>query len=109
MEDILKRVKTRLPELSDETNEDLLKELTNTVKDRLLIRLGAGGLPAPFYSICVDATVKLYRRMYYEGISSENGGNLSTSFVEDILNEYQREIDGYILNNNSLVKTVMFL
>lgn len=104
MDEILKRVKTRLPELSDKANDELLNELVLTIKDRLLIRLGAGEqLPASFNSICVDATIKLYRRMYYEGISSENGGNISTSFVEDILNEYQREIDGYNARSSRVV------
>ena len=37
----------------------------------------------------------MFRRMYYEGILSEGVTNLSTSFVEDILNEYAAEIENY--------------
>ena len=43
----------------------------------------------------MDAVVKMYRRTYYEGISSEGVANISTSFVEDILDEYAEEIARY--------------
>ena len=45
-----------------------------------------------------DAVVKAYRRLYYEGITSETvGGNASitTQFVSDILAEYEDEIEAY--------------
>lgn len=90
MANIIGRICTRL-EL-EEVDEAVIKELTVTVSDRLCIRLGEDSLPAPFHSICVDATVKMVRRMYYEGISSEGTSNMSTSFVEDILSEYDDEI-----------------
>ena len=108
--EILERVKVRL---SGETVEDgQLQEMIQTVSDRLCIRLGEDSLPALFESICVDAVVKMYRRMYYEGISSENGGNLSTSFVEDVLNEYAEEIEGWNsrkANTSGSGKVVHFL
>lgn len=90
MDNIIGRICTRL-EL-EEVDETVINELAVTVSDRLCIRLGEGPLPDPFRSICVDATVKMVRRMYYEGISSEGTSNMSTSFVEDILSEYDDEI-----------------
>lgn len=85
---ILDRVKKRLPE----ADPDLLEEYAKTMQDRLCIRLGESTLPDTFESICVDSTVKMYRRTYYEGISSEGVANISTSFFEDILAEYDQEI-----------------
>lgn len=108
--EILERVKVRLS--GEAVEDDQLQEMIQTVSDRLCIRLGEDSLPALFESICVDAVVKMYRRMYYEGISSENGGNLSTSFVEDILNEYAEEIDGWNsrkANTSGSGKVVHFL
>ena len=90
--DIIERVAKRLP---DESNKDLLNELIQTITDRLLLRLGAAELPPSFNSICVDATVKMYRRMYYEGITSEAIDSINTSFINDILAEYDKEILGY--------------
>lgn len=87
---MLERVKLRLE--GETVSDEVLSELIQTITDRLILRLGASDLPETFNSIVVDATVKMYRRLYYEGISSENVSNLSTSFIEDILNEYSSEI-----------------
>lgn len=90
MEELLMRLRTRLPN-TELTDNDLLEYLS-TVSDRLCLRLGAEELPPLFGSVCVDATVKMIRRIYYEGISSEGVANISTSFVDDILAEYASEI-----------------
>lgn len=90
MEELLIRLRTRLPN-TELTDNDLLEYLS-TIKDRLCLRLGAEDLPPLFGSVCVDATVKMIRRIYYEGISSEGVANISTSFVDDILAEYASEI-----------------
>lgn len=108
--ELIERVQLRLQ--GEDPDTALLQELISTASDRLCIRLGEDSLPVLFESICVDAVVKMYRRMYYEGISSENGGNLSTSFVEDILNEYTEEIDGWNsrkANTSGSGKVVHFL
>lgn len=91
--DLLARLKLRLPDaqLSDEQLQEYLK----TVSDRLCLRLGVEMLPALFESVCIDATVKMIRRIYYEGIASEGVANLSTSFVNDILAEYANEISDW--------------
>ncbi len=90
---MLERIKLRLT--GESVSDDLLTELLTTIKDRLMIRLGVLELPQAFESVTVDATVKAYRRLYYEGITNENVDSLSTSFVEDILNEYAEEIVAY--------------
>lgn len=90
---MLERVKLRLE--GEEVSDEVLDELITTMTDRLVLRLGVSDLPEAFNSIVVDATVKMYRRLYYEGIASENVSNLSTSFIEDILNEYSAEISAW--------------
>lgn len=90
---MLERVKLRLE--GETVSDEVLSELIQTITDRLILRLGASDLPETFNSIVVDATVKMYRRLYYEGIASENVSNLSTSFIEDILNEYSAEISAW--------------
>ena len=92
--DMFDRVRLREPDttvVSDAT----LKDYIQTITDRLNLRLGTDELPQVFESICVDATVKMVRRTYYEGISTEGVANISTSFVEDILSEYEREITAW--------------
>lgn len=87
---LLERLRVRLPDTN--LTDDQLCEYLLTVSDRLCLRLGVGDFPTAFASVCVDATVKMVRRIYYEGISSESVSNLSTSFVDDILAEYADEI-----------------
>lgn len=110
MEELLQRLKIRLPDT--QLNNDQLMEYLQTMSDRLCLRLGVDTLPPLFGSICVDATVKMVRRTYYEGISSEGVANISTSFVDDILAEYAGEIedwrDGQAASGNSK-KVVTFL
>lgn len=90
MDELLARLKTRLPDT--ELTDEQLSEYLQTMSDRLCLRLGVDTLPTLFQSICVDATVKMVRRTYYEGISSEGVANISTSFVDNILAEYDDEI-----------------
>jgi hypothetical protein len=112
LEDITKRIEVRMTgETYDKT---VIGELAQTVLDRLCIRLGVTSdtFPSSFVSIAVDASVKLYRRRFYEGISSENVSNLSDSFVEDILNEYSEEISTFRNNSTNGIgsgKVVRFL
>lgn len=110
MEELLKRLQIRLPDVHLTNSQ--LEEYLQTVSDRLCLRLGAETLPALFNSICVDAAVKMVRRTYYEGISTEDVANISTSFVDDILAEYAGEIadwkDAQAAGGNSK-KVVTFL
>lgn len=92
--ELIERVRKRIPD-SDEVTDDVLEEYICTVSDRLCLRLGVDLLPRLFESACVDAVVKMHRRTYYEGISSEGAANITTSFVDDILSEYAEEIERY--------------
>lgn len=91
MAELIIRLEKRLPGV----DQDNLTEYLRTVSDRLCLRLGEIVLPSAFESICIDACVKMHRRVYYEGISGESVANMTTSFVDDILSEYASEIGGY--------------
>lgn len=110
MNELLQRLFVRLPDT--QLTDEQLAEYLQTMSDRLCLRLGVETLPSIFNSICVDATVKMVRRTYYEGISSEAVANINTSFVDDILAEYAGEIEdwknGQAASGNSK-KVVTFL
>ena len=72
-----------------------IADYVNIITDRLTLRLGVDSLPKTFEGIAADATVKLYRRAMFEGISSEGTEGLTTSFVADVLAEYADEIAAY--------------
>jgi len=87
------RVKLRIED--EAVSSAIVDDICQTVQDRLIIRLGTRELPECFESIAVDASVKAVRRLHYEGIQSEGAANISTSFVSDILAEYEAEISRY--------------
>lgn len=93
MEELLTRLKTRLPDT--QLTDAQLTEYLTTMSDRICLRLEADTLPPLFNSICVDATVKMVRRTYYEGITSERIVNIDTTFADNILAEYADEISDW--------------
>ena len=84
---VLERVKVRIPE----AKEGVLEELVTSATDRLLLLIGKDELPAKLETIAVEIVTKMYRKMYYEGITSESADTLTVSFVEDIFAEYEEE------------------
>ena len=86
---------TRMRIKEDELNKKDLILLCDTVCDRLNLRLGETTLPVVFERIAADATVKLFRRLYYEGIEVESVSDINTHFITDILEEYSAEIEAY--------------
>ena len=85
---VLERVKVRIPE----AKEGVLEELVTSATDRILLRIGKDELPTKLETIAVEIVTKMYRKMYYEGISSESADTLNVTFVEDIFAEYEEEI-----------------
>lgn len=87
----LERLKVRLPN----AEAAILEELLITATDRIKLKLGVEDFPLLLNSLLVEITVKMFRRIYYEGISSESADTLKVSFFEDIFAEYQDDIAGY--------------
>lgn len=88
--DVIERVKKRIDD--KELDDQVVIELAAVAGGRLCIRLGVDVLPELFKPICADAVVKMHRRIYYEGISSEGAAGISTSFIDDVMAEYEQEI-----------------
>ena len=84
---VIERVKVRIPE----AKEGVLEELVTSATDRILLRIGKEELPAKPETIAVEIVTKMYRKMYYEGITSESADTLTVSFVENIFAEYEEE------------------
>lgn len=89
---IIDRVKVRIPEAKDA----VLGELIISATDRILLRIDKNELPQKLETIAVEIVTKMYRRMMYEGISSESADTLNVSFIEDIFSEYEEEFQRWI-------------
>ncbi|HFT2809259.1 TPA: hypothetical protein ACHVY8_001658 [Streptococcus pyogenes] len=107
---IIDRVRVRL---ADETSlkEELLEELTQTAIDRINLKDGDVVFNPLFNSIAVDVVVKMYRRMYFEGIDTEKADTISTKFIENVLAEYGEELASYKKDRLAVLnkKVVRFL
>jgi len=88
------RVLIRKPEI----NQLLLEELIQTASDRLNLRLGVSILPVELESIAVEVVCAMYNKSQAsnEGIKSENIDTFSVTFVDDILAEYETDLNRYL-------------
>lgn len=89
---IIDRVKIRIPEAKD----GVLEELIISATDRILLRIGKDELPQKLETIAVEIVTKMYRRMLYEGISSESADTLNVTFIDDIFAEYDEEFEKWL-------------
>lgn len=89
---VRERVLVRKPELED---NPVLLELVKTATDRINIRVGEMELPAELETVAVEVVCALHNRMYYEGIKSENADTFSVSFVDNVLSEYETDLQRY--------------
>lgn len=96
LDDVQDRVQNRMN--GEDYDGTIMDEIIQTVTDRLCLRLGVteGTFPDVFKSVVVDASVKVWRQRYYEGIKTEWNASLKNEFVTDILAEYQDEIDQWL-------------
>jgi hypothetical protein len=96
LDDVQERVQNRMN--GENYDETIMDEVIQTVTDRLCLRLGVTEetFPDVFKSVVVDASVKLWRRRYYEGMAAEWQASLKNEFVTDILAEYQDEIEQWL-------------
>ena len=95
--DALTRIKVRLSGDEEIPTDAELEEILATITDRVCAILRVQELPQMAQSIVVDASVKAVRRKWYEGISSESGGqtgSITTAFYENLLAEYADELAG---------------
>lgn len=88
---LLERVQIRLQDEPKAENTPQLLELCDIAS----LRVREATLPEMLEPIAAEVVVKLFRRWNYEGISSEGADTISTTFVEDVLAEYEDEFTAY--------------
>lgn len=93
---LTERVKLRFLEDEAVPDDNVIGEMLQTVIDRITIRVETTKeLPDAVGSIVVDASMKALRLRGFEGSTSESaseGGSVSNSFIDDILEEYTEEL-----------------
>ncbi len=90
---LLERVQIRLQD--EPKAENTLQLLLRYCKLANLLVSAREMLPEMLEPIAAEVVVKLFRRWNYEGIRSEGADTISTTFVEDVLAEYEDEFTAY--------------
>lgn len=92
---MLSRLEIRIPSI----DKDVAEELIKTAKDRILLRIGLKRtlFPSELESICVEIVTAMYNKhmMRNEGIDSESVDVFSVRFVNDLLEQYEDELNAY--------------
>lgn len=89
------RVAVRFLDDEEKPGEEVVSECLRTVHDRLCIQLDSDDAPDKAASIVVDAAVKAIRLRGFEGSTSESssdGGSISNSFIDNVLDAYADDI-----------------
>lgn len=92
---MIERLKIRIPDIKP----NIANELIKTAKDRILLRIGSKQtlFPSELESICVEIVTAMYNKhmMRNEGIDSESVDVFSVKFVNDLLKQYEDELNEY--------------
>lgn len=92
MSNIESRVMVRIPEIEPA----LLQEYSQSATDRIKLRLGVSEYPAELESIAVDLICAMYNRRRHEGLKDETVDTFRMNFVDDLLKEYEPELQRYL-------------
>ena len=92
---LLNRIKTLL---NIEGNENLIYEITELTKSKILNYINEVELPLELEFVLVELTIQRYNRIGSEGIASESVDGKSVSY-EDIFENYKPYLDDYISRN----------
>ena len=89
---LLNRIKTLLG-IPD--NDELIYEITELTKSKILIYINEVELPLELEFVLVELTIQRYNRIGSEGIVSESVDGKSVSY-EDVFENYKPYLDDYI-------------
>ena len=91
---LLNRVKVLLG-ITNNDNEELLREIIEITKSKILNYINEVELPLELEFVLVELTIQRYNRIGSEGIVSESVDGKSVSY-EDVFENYKPYLDDYI-------------
>lgn len=98
VDDVVKADVSKLLKLIDGTSspEEQLKIIQELTESRLAVMLKAEAVPVKFLYIVQEVTLKRFRRLGNEGMSSYSEAGESISFPDSDFAEYRDEIAQYL-------------
>lgn len=95
---LLNRVKVLLG-ISNNDNEELLREIIEITKSKILSYVNEAELPKELEFVLVELSIQRYNRIGSEGIASESIDGKSVSYEADF-EGYKHYLDDYISKNS---------
>lgn len=85
--------------LNVDGQDELLTEIVNITKDRLLLYLELNSIPKELEWILIELAVKRFNKIGSEGMSSENTDGSTITYEDDDLSNYIVYLDKYLEQN----------
>ena len=95
---LLNRIKVLLG-ISNNDNEELLNEIVELTKSKILNYINKSELPLELEFVLIELSIQRYNRIGSEGIASENVDGKSVSYEADF-EGYKVYLDDYISKNS---------
>lgn len=86
--------------LNVEEQDDLLTEIVNITKDKLLLYLKKDSIPKELEWVLIELSIKRFNRIGSEGMSSETTDGSTSTYEEDELASYTVYLDEYLKENS---------
>ena len=96
---LLNKIKILLG-ISNNDNEELLNEIIELTKSKILNYINKAELPMELEFILIELSIKRFNRIGSEGFSSESVDGRTMSYEGSEFEGYEKYLDDYISKNN---------
>ena len=97
---IVSRMKVLLGITDNTDNEELLCEIVEITKSKILNYINRTKIPKELEFVLVELSIERYNRIGSEGLNSESSDGVSFTYNNnDMLDRYKEDLDRYSRNN----------
>lgn len=101
---IIDRIKLLLGTTDNEEDVELLEEIVEITKSKILSYIKLSEIPKELEFVLVELAIKRFNRIGSEGFSSESVDGKSMSYEASEFEGYEKYLDNYILRNGTKKK-----
>ena len=96
---LLNRIKVMLGTTNTTDNEELLYEIIDITKSKILNYINESELPSELEFVLIELSIQRFNRIGSEGVASESVDGRTTSY-EDDFESYKQYLDDYMSKTN---------
>ena len=97
---IIDRIKLLLGTTDNEEDIELLEEIVEITKSKILSYIKLSEIPKELEFVLVELSIKRFNRIGSEGFTSETVDGKTMSYEESEFEGYEKYLDDYICKNN---------